>query len=98
MAKIPANISEIAEKANPILRRHKVKAAAVFGSVARGEATAQSDIDFLVDYDDTASILDASALRIALQETFVCGIDLVSRDCVHPLMKDSIFSQAIPIL
>ena len=44
------NIQEIKKTASPFFRSHGVKRAAVFGSVARGEATRESDIDLLVEF------------------------------------------------
>ncbi len=104
MKKTPESINNqlelksLAATVNPILRKHGVKTAAVFGSVARGEATRESDIDFLVEYNDGTSILDAIRLRHELEQTLGRDVDLVSRDYVRPFMAQEIFSQAIPIM
>ena len=68
----------LAATVNPILRKHGVKTAAVFGSVAHREATAKSDIDFLVEYEDWASMLDAIRLRSELETVLGCP---VGSDC-----------------
>jgi len=44
------NIQKIKMTASPFFKSHGVKRAAVFGSVARGEATRESDIDLLVEF------------------------------------------------
>jgi uncharacterized protein len=58
--------------------RHKARAIAVFGSVARGEATANSDIDFLVEFDPSSSLLDLIRLEEALQHLLGVDVDVVS--------------------
>ncbi len=92
------DLESLALTVNPILRKHGVKTAAVFGSVARGEATAESDVDFLVEYEDWASMLDAIRLRSELESVLGCPVDLVSKGYVRPIMADEVFSQAISIL
>ena len=50
----------------------------VFGSVARGDATPESDIDFLVSFRDGASLYDLSGLRLDLIALLGCQVDVVS--------------------
>jgi predicted nucleotidyltransferase len=57
----------------------------VFGSVARGDATPESDIDFLVNFQDGASLYDLSGLRLDLIALLGCQVD-VTED--HPHMKE----------
>lgn len=52
----------------------------VFGSVARGEATAGSDVDLLVDFRDDATLWDAVGLWQDLQELLGCEVSLVGND------------------
>ena len=49
----------------------------VFGSVARGEATADSDIDLMVDFGETASLYDLSRLRLDLIELLGGAVDVI---------------------
>jgi predicted nucleotidyltransferase len=46
------SLSSIKEKALPVLKRHDVKRASIFGSFATGSATAKSDVDFLIEYKE----------------------------------------------
>jgi predicted nucleotidyltransferase len=48
--KSTCSLSLIKKKALPILKRHSVKRASIFGSFARGTARARSDVDFLIEY------------------------------------------------
>jgi hypothetical protein len=61
-----------------LVRAHKGRSVAVFGSVARGEDTADSDIDLLVDFDPTSSLLDLIALEEDLERLLGTSVDVVS--------------------
>lgn len=72
---------QIAEIARPIALRHHVNELYLFGSMARGEGHADSDIDFIYQFDDTANpMIDEWALRDDLASTFGREIDLVKND------------------
>ena len=79
------------------LRRRGVRRAAVFGSVARGQATAASDIDVLVELDDAArlDLLDYIAIRERLAELLGEPIDVVNRRTLKPLLRDRILHEAV---
>ncbi len=49
----------------------------VFGSVARGEATANSDVDFLVAFREGATLYDLAGLRLDLMELLGMSVDVV---------------------
>lgn len=57
------NLQTIKEKSLPVLKKHGVIRAAIFGSATRGEMTATSDIDFLVELPDTVHGFDYVALK-----------------------------------
>ena len=50
----------------------------LFGSAARGEATAQ-DLDFLVEYQEATSLVEFAELKFLLEKVLQAEIDLVSR-------------------
>jgi predicted nucleotidyltransferase len=58
--------------------------AAVFGSVARGEARPGSDVDLLVDFEPGASLLDHVGLFQDLEELLGVGVDVVTRRALKP--------------
>ncbi len=65
---------QVKEKREEILRITSVYGARdirVFGSVARGEADRESDVDFLVELEDGRSLLDLGGLRMELEESFL---------------------------
>lgn len=61
-----------------IAARHHARNVRVFGSVARGEATARSDIDFLVDFDKGSSLFDVLHLTDELKALLGRDVDVVS--------------------
>ncbi|MEX0847766.1 MAG: nucleotidyltransferase domain-containing protein [Ilumatobacteraceae bacterium] len=61
-----------------LVRRHRGRSIVVFGSVARGGATPGSDIDFLVEFEPSSSLLDLVHLEEALAELLGVDVDVVS--------------------
>lgn len=58
--------------------RNRAESVAVFGSVARGEDTPDSDIDFLVQFTPGASLMDLVRLQDELEALLGCRVDVVS--------------------
>jgi predicted nucleotidyltransferase len=80
-----------------LLSRHRATGVRVFGSVARGEDTFNSDIDLLVDFDEEASIFDAGGLLEDLEELLSpYRVDLVSTGGLLP-RDEHIRAEARPI-
>lgn len=73
-------IDEIKERAFPVIQKYSIPAMYLFGSYARGEATEESDLDFLVDTTGTelTSLLALGALYCDLEEVFQKSIDLIT--------------------
>ena len=79
------------------MRRHGVVRASVFGSVARGEATETSDVDFLVEFESGRSLLDLSGLRLDLAGALKRDVDVATPNSLHPRLKDRILSELGPL-
>jgi predicted nucleotidyltransferase/DNA-binding XRE family transcriptional regulator len=69
----------------------------VFGSVARGEATATSDIDLLVDVDEGIGLFDLLGLRRELSELLGIDVDVVPADTLKPRIRDRVLLEAVPL-
>jgi uncharacterized protein len=69
----------------------------VFGSVARGDATADSDIDFLVDLDADRSLLDLGGLQYELEVLLDCPVDVVTQRGLKVRMRDRVLREAVPV-
>lgn len=91
-------IDEIKQKVNSILQRAGVKRAAVFGSFARGEATAKSDLDLLIEFQGEKTLFDLIALKRRLEQILGMSVDLITYQSLSPLLRDSIMQEQIPVL
>ena len=67
----------------------------VFGSVARGEATPDSDIDFLVELEPGRNLLDRIALIQDLEELLNRKVDVAKPSNLHELIREKVVSEAI---
>lgn len=77
--------------------RHGVYRVRLFGSVARGEASADSDVDFLVDLEPGRSLFDLGGLLMDLQELLGCKVDVVTEKGLRPRIRDRVLSEAISL-
>ena len=69
----------------------------IFGSVARGDATENSDLDFLVTPKPGCSLMDLGGLLMDLQDLFNCKVDVVTDDGIKPRARENILKDAVPI-
>jgi hypothetical protein len=76
---------------------HGARNIRVFGSVARGEANADSDVDFLVELEPGRSLLDQGALIQDLEELLGCRVDVIEPRALHWYIKDRVLAEAIPL-
>jgi len=93
-----ASLEEIRSKIVPILKHHGVIRAAVFGSLVRREMKEDSDIDILVELPKEKSLLDFVALKLELEETLGRKVDLVEYSTIHPLLKERVLKEQVPVL
>ena len=68
--------------AEPVLRARGVRRLALFGSIARGDSRADSDVDVLIEVDTSSkfSLLDRASVINALTDSLGCAVDVVRRD------------------
>ena len=76
--------------------RHRGRRVAVFGSVARGDATEDSDVDFLVEFEPDSSLLDLLRMQDELSEILGRRVDVVSFGGLKP-RDDHIRAEAVPL-
>ena len=77
--------------------RFGVAAISLFGSVARDEATDQSDLDVLVDFAGPATFANFMGLKLYLEDSLGVRVDLVTRRALRPRMRDRIESEALRV-
>ncbi len=92
------SIAELRQIVLPVLRRHGVTRAGVFGSIARGEATPESDVDILVELDGQASLFDFIGIKLELEEVLERRVDLVQYAAIKPLLRDRILGEEVPLV
>ena len=87
-------------KRDDILRiaaRHGAKNLRLFGSVARGEADAQSDVDVLVDLEPGRSLLDLGGLLMDLQALLGRKVDVATVQGLRPHIRERALREAVPL-
>ena len=89
---------KIREKRDLILRiaaRHGASQVRLIGSVARGEARSDSDVDLLVTWSEGTSLLDQAALMLELESLLGRKVDIASDGWVKPSIRESVYRDAI---
>lgn len=69
----------------------------VFGSVARGDASADSDVDLLVDLEPGRSLLDHAALVLELEALLGRRVDVAVARGLRSRIRDRVLKEAIPL-
>lgn len=69
----------------------------VIGSVARGQARPDSDVDFLLTWREGTSLLDQAALILELEKLLGRKVDIASDGWVKPSIRESVYRDAIAL-
>lgn len=85
-------IEEVKQKAVPIFKKHGIKYAAVFGSLARGEDLPKSDIDILVRLGRPTGMIDYMRLIENLEQSLNKKVDLVTEQSLNKYVRPYILS------
>ena len=95
------NIAELLkERRSEILRisaKYGARNVRFFGSVTRGEARQDSDVDFLVDLEPGRSLFDLGGLLMDLQALLACKVDVVTERGLRPRIRDRVLKEAKPL-
>jgi len=92
------HIEQIKRKILPILQRYGVKKIGLFGSCVRGQMTADSDFDILVEIEKDISLLDFVGLKLEIEEALNRKVDLVEYNTIKPLLRERILNEQEIIL
>ena len=93
------SLSLITEKALPVLKKHAVKRASIFGSFARGSATSKSDVDFLIEYKEkNKSLFDLIDLKLDLEEILGRKVDIITYHSIYSRLRERILAEQVVIL
>ena len=80
-----------------IAAKHGARNVRVFGSVARGEARLDSDVDFLVEMVTGKSLFDIARMAVDLEDLLHCDVDIVEQRSLHWYIRDHILEEAKPL-
>jgi predicted nucleotidyltransferase len=80
-----------------IAAKHGAHNVRVFGSVARGEADENSDVDFLVALEPGRSLFDLGGLQYDLQAVLGCPVDVVTERGLKARIRDRVLKEAVPL-
>jgi predicted nucleotidyltransferase len=76
---------------------HGARNVRVFGSTARGESEASSDVDLLVEMEPGRNLLDLVGLWQDLEDLLGTHVDVLTDGGVSPYMRERIFAEAVPL-
>lgn len=80
-----------------IAARHGARSVRVFGSVARGDAREDSDIDLLVDLEPGRSLLDLIAIKQDLEDALKAPVDVVTEASLSPYLRQQVLEEAVTL-
>ena len=75
--------------------RHGARNVRVAGSVARGDETEGSDVDFLVEMEAGRSLLDRASLLVELEDLLGCKVDVVNERGTRPRIREALRRDAV---
>ena len=91
-------IHKISQLSIPILKRNRVISAALFGSFVRSDDSIESDVDFLLEYQDGVSLFDVAELKRELEAKLGRKVDLVSLKYLNKRIREKVIREQIRIL
>jgi uncharacterized protein len=90
-------LKDVREEILRIAASHGAQNVRVFGSLARGEAGPESDIDFLVELDPGRSLLDIIAIKQDLEDLIGYEVDVVTEAAISPYIREQVLKEAISL-
>jgi hypothetical protein len=92
--------SLVDKKREEILRiaaRHGARNVRLFGSVARGDAGPESDLDILVDLEPECSLMDHAALVVELEALLRCRVEIATERGLRSRVRDRVLREAVSL-
>ena len=97
---LPPDLRDLAQRLLPVLRRYGVVRAGIFGSVARGEARPDSDLDLLVEYRQAPrmTLHDLVEMHEELAEAAGRKVEVCQYDLLRQRIRQRVLDEAVSIL
>jgi len=80
-----------------IAARHGARSLRIFGSIARGDARPDSDVDVLVELEPGRSLLDLVAIKQDLEDALGRPVDVVTERALSPYLRQRVLADAVPL-
>jgi predicted nucleotidyltransferase len=93
-------IREVLRRHLPRLRKqYGIRSLEIFGSYAHGQQKKQSDLDLLIEFDDTVplSLFDIAGIEYELSGLVGIPVDLVERNAIRPALRQRILNEAVSL-
>ena len=83
-------IDEIKKRTIPVAKEYGITSMSLFGSYARGEATENSDVDFLIDKGNIKGLIDYVDFIHDLKQVLCCEVDVVTTSSHNTRLLENI--------
>ncbi|MBK8907315.1 MAG: nucleotidyltransferase domain-containing protein [Rhodospirillales bacterium] len=90
-------LAELRRLQPELRKRYPIRSMGVFGSYVRGEQRDDSDLDLLVDVDDSVTLIDLVRLERELSEALGVTVDLVFKEGLRPRIGERIFAEVTAV-
>lgn len=97
MSELQTLLTDKREDVLRIAAKHGAYNVRIFGSVARGEATPDSDIDLLIEKGPTTTPWFPAGLVLELEESLGRRVDVVTEKALNPHLRDRVLREAVPL-
>ena len=92
---VPYTLDQIRELVAPIAREHGVQSVALFGSYSKGTASADSDVDLLIEKGRLHSLYQLCGFRLAVEDALKLPVDLVTTESSDRAFLDGISGEEV---
>lgn len=92
---MPYSVDELRQIIDPIARQHGIKSVSLFGSYARGDSTAASDVDLKIEKGALKTLYQLCAFRLDLEDALHLPVDLVTSDASDPAFLGAIAKEEV---
>lgn len=91
-------IDDIRKIAVPILKKAGVRRAGIFGSIARGDAMPESDIDILFERTDMYGLFELVRMKRSLEDALERSVDLIDYRAIKPRIREAVLRDEVPLI
>ncbi len=85
------------QKILEVAAKHGAHNVQIFGSLARGEAGPDSDLDILIKLDPDRSLLDIIAIKQDLEDLLGCKVDVVTEAAISPYIRERVLEEVVSL-